>query len=1374
MCKVEGSGGIDMSKKLVSSFWIILIFAFYMSSTLINAASDECVFYDDFENGAVFWDYGNHQSMRISDGKMVTDNKTSLAEVTLRGSKAWENFVMDTVFETDYNETGWFGIHIGFGTDSRIQFVIHKSGFYTVQTPVSESGEKAFELENNKQYLLRITAQMNEVTVQVKDVSESDFSVEWKGIYENPVSGGIRVASYDQIAKIDSVKITQAVDEMIFFKDSMVAVQQDESKTIVPEMSGEFDSIRYTCIGESFTVSDDGTVTANSNGNGYGVVTATATHGDETYTTSYDVVRTIPVESLGNGGYFRMNTGDTMNLSINISPLNATDRAVLWSVDNEEALELVGDKTGEAIGVRALSPAKNVRVSARLKDDASIIYSAYITVEGRPSNIKAQRFTFNGKKREIPSGMLGLSMNSLINSATTKQTVDDYEALHLPFLDEMNIQQLRLTLEKYDGETDTFLGKDFVYTISDFFENANKLDIPVNITLSEYYDCADKIIALVKAIRNVTDKEICLGIWEECYDGRMLNYSAWPVKCAADYTAFLKEIYPKVKEAFPDGSVKIGATAVDYDLYNAAGGGTGDARKGLLSAWNHALLDAKDYYDAVCIHQYSGGVLDLSTQGVMDGFAIASTSFMSGVDKQAEEFFAGKEFWINEWGDLPKYLTSSGIDSTMARNQYMKSLGNAMGYLHRQFEMTLNENITMSAYYSYDDSMGFGVVSTLGEIVHKMPSYYMFSMIGDIFANNKYIYDMTDSIDPDLSYFVDTGYYDNNRVTKVNAWTFGNETRINEAVFENASEYYVKAYIPGYSIQKRMLYGNGENPLPDLGVNTNFSFRDIPVSVTLPEYFEDEEYVNYVILPPYSVLRASLKECVEWEVVFEDDFSSGNLSKWEIASGYVYDSESAAMKTGENNVYAIPAGVDASTNISIQFDMTGNPNGGVYLVFKANDDSTFKIGLHGNYIEFNDYLGSNNDLWYKFGYWDVTSGTHTVKATLENGVLTVCKKNANGDFDVIGSVASTDEEIRGEIENHKAYYPIFWNLHNHDTTVIDNVLIEADKKYLGTEEIRPVYDTVFEDDFSDTALSKWTKSWIETITGIGANVTSDKTLQLDSNNKYLTPSAEIASDTIEFQYDFCGNDRHLMIEFYNIEDENDSFFVRSSSAEAQVKSEILNKDFSVCHYFGGLIEKNKWQTIKFVLRDGLLQMYVKDTDEAEFVERKHLKGAPYSYIWYDKNGENVSLMKRDTRYGVRLYTFNADDSTTYIDNLKINAVNTEVSETASNGDNISFEVKDLRIEVKTDDCWEVTSKPVSGAINRFTVKSEALQGSTIGGNMIIAAYGENKRLLMGVLEEDISENISVEMMYPYESNNIKIMFWEGFESIKPLLKAIEY
>ncbi len=1191
-------------KKLLSS---ILAMTVINSAVPVTYARDTGQntqsFYEDFNDGMAFWKNTGSQ-MRIIDGCLTTDAYKTVAVTELQGvtAKKYRDFTM--TIEFTIKELGdWFGIYIRGGTDSQIHFVVNQNGFYTLPAAKTQPPDCRYKFEEGIKYTMRITAEDTTVTAEVKKASENSYITKWTGEFDGSGAGTISFASYRCIAAIDSVEISEKAFEPIYYSKKIVKIPVGQ--TVLTHFENKNgvkpDSVSYTCTGENFSVDSDGAVTAGTEeGDDCGCITATVTVGDKTYTASYDVIRSYPVTALNGGGkYCEMTVGDTKNILVGISPSNASNNELEWKTSNPEAIELVGD-TVLSRGVRALNPAKNVRITARSKENNSIVYDEYITVKGKSSEIKAQKFEVGNVKRKIPTHMFGLTVNTemaMLKNGQDKTVINEYVDSQIPNLREMKVQQFRKFFDGYDYVNGKYYnGDDVGYSVSDMYRAANELGIPINLTLDYYYDSTDKILGLIEEIKKAApDTEICLGIFEEVYDGRMEDYEPLKIAKATDYTDFLKKLYPAVKAKYPD--VKIGAPLIDYvsdRLYSKS-------NSELLGKWNSTILANKDYFDAVVIHEYSGSTTnsttDKTTKSVMEDFAIDSASIKYGLNLH-NKWFADKEIWLNEFGDLPmNLLWKDASQSRAARNQYMKSLGNAMSYMQRFFDWTAIDNVTMAAYFLYNDNQGFGCVQKATDAksecdVQKYPSYYTLSVVGDVFEKNTHIYPLvTDMEDTDLFYKHSVNPGDDMKVdvSRLNAWAFGDGENINEAVFVNNSEYDIKVYLPGYMLKKRMVYGDGSNPVPKLAVNDGDLFTDNVDDIPLPEYYDESmPHESFILMKPYSILRADLIPDVNGEQVIPDP------------------------------------------------------------------------------------------------------------------------KN----------------------------------------------------------EIKPHLTEIVDDSF-ENGFEQWDNenNW---------EITADGKLKLDGAhwNTVLEPKSKIASESLTVEYDVYGYSKRMYIQFYNADNPEEILYVRvMDEKDGMSNAEVMDLKGKY-HKFGvSANTRGKWQTIKFELNDGLLYSYIKDSNEPEFIEALHKKGRPYSYEYLDENGNNVSMLRKGVKYGIRIYNYIHEESgdEILIDNLKIAAADTAVNITAADD---SFTLKNLDIYVKTDSGFELSDRPVSGTVNKFIPNFE---GTLNENDKVIAAFYSDGELIDAVVSE--YKNGAVECVASADGDrkttSVKFMIWKN-EDLTPKMRAVEY
>ena len=137
------------------------LFVFIIAAVLFCSVGISCPsygkavqeFYDDFESGGMFWNFGSTPTMRILNGELISDCKENVCSARLRRETAkWQDFTMNTEFRLNA-DIGWFGVYVRTETDAEIRLIIHKNGFYTLPEPVGANGALC-EIEDDKKYVL--------------------------------------------------------------------------------------------------------------------------------------------------------------------------------------------------------------------------------------------------------------------------------------------------------------------------------------------------------------------------------------------------------------------------------------------------------------------------------------------------------------------------------------------------------------------------------------------------------------------------------------------------------------------------------------------------------------------------------------------------------------------------------------------------------------------------------------------------------------------------------------------------------------------------------------------------------------------------------------------------------------------------------------------------------------------------------------------------------------------------------------------------------------------------------------------------------------------------------------------------------------------
>ncbi len=185
-------------------------------------------------------------------------------------------------------------------------------------------------------------------------------------------------------------------------------------------------------------------------------------------------------------------------------------------------------------------------------------------------------------------------------------------------------------------------------------------------------------------MRKLTKFPLRVELGNELY--AVLNDVAFPK--ASDYIAKSRKIHDALKKIDP--SIQIGIVGVGADLEGRI---LGDAvhrdtdpsvdmettQKGRVLAWNKALRENADIFDAVTIHISPpiNGPLDKFTPDSLMQYLFAFNESSAGKLRTQAESFPGKELWITEWGFLPMAMLEAE-GPKRDRAQFLKTPGLAV------------------------------------------------------------------------------------------------------------------------------------------------------------------------------------------------------------------------------------------------------------------------------------------------------------------------------------------------------------------------------------------------------------------------------------------------------------------------------------------------------------------------------------------------------------------------------------------------------------------------------------------------------------------------------------------------------------------------
>lgn len=416
-------------------------------------------------------------------------------------------------------------------------------------------------------------------------------------------------------------------------------------------------------------------------------------------------------------------------------------------------------------------------------------------------------------------------------------------------------------------------------TFDDIFEAADRIGSSYIYNMNIFSQTTEEIVQIVGEIKKYYSGDIMIEMGNEVYD--IPKYAPTLFNNAKAYIDRAKEVSNAIKAKYPD--VKIGIVIVPPDVASRSS-------NPLYTLWNTNISKDKSYYDAVIPHIYEEINSTRETQSYYLQNSFGYTVDTCDLIENLNSLFADKEIWITEWGNLPKGIMASTNYSERARRVIAKSPGAAITYIDRLLSFMENESITATSYYTVHDNQGFGLVQ--GDT--KLPEYYAFSEIGDIFAENKYYYPITSS---DISEYTVTTMTHNKtpNVKEIGLWGFGDVNGVKQVVAVNRSNKAIMLKTEDKALAKTWEYG---------GISTNFPnhlnrecelFTDapeiIPAPITYSPIYNDE-----IEIAPYSMVVMDIgEESIldgDWVKVYDKnlaDVMSPNgptSSEWSMGTSY--------------------------------------------------------------------------------------------------------------------------------------------------------------------------------------------------------------------------------------------------------------------------------------------------------------------------------------------------------------------------------------------------------------------------------------------------------------------------------------------------------
>lgn len=971
------------------------------------------VFFDDFTNDTLFWnismgDMRRYNNTFVTSNPLGTNNPLGWSRAETRG-RLWDNFTA----EIDFTKTTpiWTGegrvtFYIRYvAADNNLAIFIRED-----HVAVMHNGEDwefvgdNYTFTRGVMHRLKIEAQDEEIWLSVWDDGAGAFTP----LHAAPIihmppkgqsiqAGRVVLASWQEHFAIDSVRITDNNPQDFFFADSMVRAVFASPQAILP-----INNTGQEIVSKSFrssnpaiiSVDNAGVITAlvDSAMNMDTVVVSAAAvlvNGD-IRTAQYDVVVYSPLRSfsLFHENYnlpstITLRVGDTMNLNVFTQPIHVADVEFIWTNNAPNVVEIVGFNQIQR-GIRALSPGT---ATVRVTHPTAAGHNNEITIIVEPTITTPIDHIFSIAVPEaIPEHFWGVNLGTPLMFMNSWHHVDNVVYNNVlerenRFLTKMQPQIVRFILEHYDSETDQLFGTisgthtqhistNVLVPLSDLLRQANDLGIPAFFATSTRNDADHKVELISAARRIVTARPLFVSIMNEPHDPTndvLHMIGRTPPATVQDYMYIVREVYTRVNALYDDVVIAVCTNAQAFIWTNPDDRYIPGTLTYRLIGWTDHLSypQNRQFFDAVANFSYSGigGFASLggaTTDDIMANFSFYAARELHVIDRQ-RRFFPDEEIWVVEFGDLPFYIFESAAnyfpfdEDIRGQWQYMKSVGNAIGYVQRHMEMLRHGVATMALYYTLNHTIGFGVIQAdhsrpnqEGEGYFEfmaMPSFYAFSEMGSIFNEHTHFFPLTppQGSNESRNVWLGTDGWVNIDYYRLSGLAFGDEEGAKQAVFVNTSAAPAIISLPDYYFRKTWSLGDGSNPLPDFAVNPTLRHTALPTHVPTPMLHSGGGLSNALFIPAYSMVVADITKprnltnattngiaesitTTQLTLTFNDDVTStirpANISITGGGSNVIVDS---VIETGSTRIVNIFGTWNDAANVTVS--ITGTVSG---------------------------------------------------------------------------------------------------------------------------------------------------------------------------------------------------------------------------------------------------------------------------------------------------------------------------------------------------------------------------------------------------------------------------------------------------------------
>lgn len=891
------------------------------------------VIFEEKFNNAILWNCNN---MLVKDGALVSQSD-GICSAVIKGDNEpfFDNAAYNIKFSFSDDNVGWFQFAFRDNGINAERLLIYQNRIcrYLPNQITTEEHLSNVSLDKNKIYNLSIVAIDNTISYSIKN--DDDNKVLAQGSYTSDTTyGKFRFETYNRIINVHEFTIKSTEDTNLFFNQKPISLEVGaSSKLNVTNNAGE--ELTYEVADNSIASISGDVITGVSNGTTY-VTVSDGVVSDKCSITVYTDITEISLSE----NDLTIFPGENISLKAVVSPSSADSSGLIWTSSDEDIVSLFGS----AYTTRTLCAESEGVAQIKLQTEDGSIYDI-CNVRVMPkydTGVKYASFIQTSSSDIIKDNVFGITANKFESDTNTYNLIDE---MGFNVIRSFGVNQGELYNESY-------------------FDFANQFGVPHMVVLPFYNQDVTEMVSQVESVINNLDNNsiVYVEFGNELYDGVAgMSSSQFVEKCQSAYTA-IKAAYPQVKIGVP--------------FYSMLGN----------SEWNNTLLAAKNYYDAIILHNYNT-LFDINgkTQDEMMQYLYSSNLYQKNIISKYKSLAPEKEIWISEYGNLIMSLFNQNIESEKARMQFAKTTGVAITNIEMLLNMLSDPNVDMASYHFPNDAQGFGIIQ--GTV--KLPNYYTFKKVSELLSVCNRSYEI-DSVQNEKFHIIGSMVNDANssndcRVDKVGAWGFGTASGMEYVIFSNRMPNQAKISLNGKALKPVWSYGGDENTLGDYLANS-LSYGSAPSVISQPTEY-DGEFENEILLEGYSIVVCEVIDDTDYISISCNVETDGGTWDFNSNGGLVVAFGSEVSLTNEDitltkNNISVGCTIESVGGNSYQIlPIDGFAYDTEYelivlgkrFAFKTCVESFYERFSRDVYDDFSGWVLSNN--WtYDYSYFKVDSG----------------------------------------------------------------------------------------------------------------------------------------------------------------------------------------------------------------------------------------------------------------------------------------------------------------------------------------------------------------------------------------------------------------